>query len=881
MIRGEIKILKAVIEAVVHKITVDSIVIDGLYSTVNTCNTLYLNTGKILTIDAVKYRVTEFVLNEYFILKAVKGTSTINPALTEITIPNPRFYDGTPRRVQIENLNDKEQPNYQSPIIWLLTWVEILPPEDKNTSYIRSTIQGANIFFLDDCNPKDWNQEDHRVEVWEPMENEMWHIFRTLEARTDIFDKDIQEPRRRFHSNFGTYLTNKGYENTILTGAWSGVQATLDIPYITDPCDCDEIIVCAPARLLLDGVTAETIDAGSDLNVIIENQDGDTPDYSYDTDTDVLTVQTGGGGDVTMTFNTDPVTSTPAGDSKAITVRNSDLDPIGTASTDTANVLVVDVANATQTMNAVAITPQLPETEKTFEIRYANNDPVVVTTITDTATVFLGEIPDLPVVYDPSAQALFDIVGDVPEIVKPFFSDLIASFKTSGVWYNANFWAIMCVPSLNAFNTLIEIKSLAIQSSFFDTGAISIPYNNARQAIPTFAGYSFRSNGYIKTGFIPSSKMTLNNSSEFLLTYSDEIAGNTFNYGSLSTATATTTFSVKSVTNALTGDAYSTTAGTGRVSVAATDGVKGVYIKNRRSATYMSIVKNGTVVGNIAGAAGTLPLVETHLNAYNNNGTVSAARRNQSPISAWGSFGSGLTASQETDLSTALTAWQESMERVSGSETKQIILDGNSHTVYWLAKVMRTIEYNTIVSGWKYTNVGVSGQTLTQMIADFAAEVAPLYNGALTKNIFLLYEGTNEMHVNGTTVDATVALVADYVNLVHALGATAKIIVKKTFCRPRPTSGAGLVTYPTETIWNLAVDEYNSKITTLLTGADAISDCSVDHFILRSSYGSDALYNTAVAALITNATNFYDTTHLTELGYQEEADIDTIVINSL
>jgi len=37
------------------------------------------------------------------------------------------------------------------------------------------------------------------------------------------------------------------------------------------------------------------------------------------------------------------------------------------------------------------------EQNKAITIRYANNDPVVVTTITDTANVFIGEVPDVVV----------------------------------------------------------------------------------------------------------------------------------------------------------------------------------------------------------------------------------------------------------------------------------------------------------------------------------------------------------------------------------------------------------------------------------------------------------------------------------------------------
>lgn len=479
------------------------------------------------------------------------------------------------------------------------------------------------------------------------------------------------------------------------------------------------------------------------------------------------------------------------------------------------------------------------------------------------------------VTYNANAQALFDFLGDVPDVVKPFYSDLIQSFEDNGVWSNANFWAILCVPTHNALNTLVEIKSLTVVSSFYDTGAISAPYNTARQAIPTFAGYSFRGNGYIRTGFIPSVKMTLNDSAEFLVTYSTEVAANSFNYGSLNTATQSTAFTTKSLTNTITGDAYSTTAG--RVTVASADGAPVPYIKNRRSTTYMSIVKNGTVVGSIATSHGTLSTHETYLNTFNNNG-VPSTRRNQSPIAAWGSFGSGLTSTQETNLNSALYTWQTSMERREGLETKQLIIDGNSHTVYQLTKMAWTVQMNLICQGWKFTNVGVSGQTLTQMLADFASEVVPLYNGSLNKNLILLYEGSNEMWVNGTTVDASIALVQDYIDAANTEGL--KPLIKKNFCRIRPTSGAGLVTYPNETVWNLAVDEFNQKLDTDLTGDYTIIEASVNTFIPRSDYGSDGLYNTAVAALRTNLTYFVDEIHLTMLGYKEEADIDTQVIQA-
>jgi len=58
-------------------------------------------------------------------------------------------------------------------------------------------------------------------------------------------------------------------------------------------------------------------------------------------------------------------------------------------------VAVQAIADCTTTVNGVSITNNKAQTSKAITIRYANNDPVVVTEITDTEGVFVGEVPDV------------------------------------------------------------------------------------------------------------------------------------------------------------------------------------------------------------------------------------------------------------------------------------------------------------------------------------------------------------------------------------------------------------------------------------------------------------------------------------------------------
>lgn len=869
MIRNEIGLFKEVVEAVVHKLTVTEITLTATHAKIYTCNTLYLNPGKIITITGVRYRVTSFLINEWIEVKPVKGTTLPATNITEITIPNPKFYDGTPKRAQIENLNDKNVADYQGPIIWLLMWLEIKGPEDKRTSYIRSTIEGANLFFLDDCEPADWNQEDHRINVWQPMENELDHIFRALEARPDIFSRDIQRPDIRPHSNFGTYLTNKGYENTILTGAWSGIQAILDIPYIIDPCGCSEVTVCGPVRVVMNEVAVDEIPANSDYNLTIVDTNGDDPLESYDDVTKTAVVAAAGGSTpVDITVNQTLVFNQITTDQTLENV-NTDDEQIGSlvagkwVNPDVTHDFQgnnISPTPAGQNMN-IQVLDQDDENAGTLE----TDDPNSVVIRVNVAK------------YDPSAQALFDRILElepvygVAEAFKPIINAFIVACKSSGKWYEEQFWVVTYVPTLNVFATLIEIKSLTIQSTFADTSAMVPPYNIALRVGTTSSGFAFRSTGYLNMGFIPSSKMLLNNSCAGIMTYADETGVATFNFGALVSTTQTTAFSKKLNTNAMVADMYGTTVGTGRVSVASATGAKG-WAYGNRIGTAAEIVENSVTVGSHTGSQGTLPNITEFANTFNNAGTPSTRRLQSAIVMLFKML--GMTAPQKAIMHPALTAYQTDSKMKAGLETKQIILASNSHGVYWHGATQRMFDYLTYSQGWKITNVSISGrQTLntigiaTGLIPTYATVVAPLYNAALAENWVYLDEGTNDLWFNGNLASAKQNYI-DYVALCHGTGFLVK--TRPIKCRKFTGNPGGR----TETEFNNDINDFNVWLLGGGSGADVVAQINPNTFVLKGSM-SDAAYNAACAAIYTNATYFYDAatigTHLVEAEYFVEA----------
>ncbi len=92
----------------------------------------------------------------------------------------------------------------------------------------------------------------------------------------------------------------------------------------------------------------------------------------------------------TININTVEMVSTPPASIVDLLVKKSD----GTTNTGSKVGANWQIGDVTQTVNGASITNNKAETSKAITIRYANNDPVTVTTITDTETVFIGEVPN-------------------------------------------------------------------------------------------------------------------------------------------------------------------------------------------------------------------------------------------------------------------------------------------------------------------------------------------------------------------------------------------------------------------------------------------------------------------------------------------------------
>lgn len=82
------------------------------------------------------------------------------------------------------------------------------------------------------------------------------------------------------------------------------VKFTFDVIY-KPKCNVSITPVCSPAVLMFDGNLADTILSGTSYNVLVKDQNGNTPTYSYNQPSKELTVQTDGGSDIAEVTNSD------------------------------------------------------------------------------------------------------------------------------------------------------------------------------------------------------------------------------------------------------------------------------------------------------------------------------------------------------------------------------------------------------------------------------------------------------------------------------------------------------------------------------------------------------------------------------------------------
>lgn len=460
--------------------------------------------------------------------------------------------------------------------------------------------------------------------------------------------------------------------------------------------------------------------------------------------------------------------------------------------------------------------------------------------------------------YEPEALDLFNANSDVPEYWKLPTNKIIKTFKDQGVWDNPNFKFIVYIPTLDRYNTMMDIKSLTVESNY-DNGSLNANESHG-DSFPTADGWALYSSIRINTGIIPNTDLTLNDHCIIWATYDDEElpSTSTYNWGALDT----TTKFIGGTSRANNGNFRVFGYSTGSVAQTTGDGLAGVYMNNRPSNLLLQAIKNGVVQDEIYTTAGSLPSREIWLGTFNKSGQTSYHEKTR--VFLFGSIGSGLNTTQYTAINSAIQDYQNTLKYKKSFKTKQIIWDGNSFNCFHQSALQRKVQFELRKDSdlWHYQSPAISGKQTREMIAGFNDDVGAYYNGAYTENIYIISENSNDYWKNyqANYIDAVNDTKANHDTLVSlALNAGFKVLVLGGNARTTGASGF------TQNEMNLGLDliaQYERDQATIQ--GYTYLEPSTNRFVFRDDYASDSDYQTAMTAIYTGANFLSDHTHQTE-----------------
>ena len=235
MALNPIDILKDKVENTTHTVTIDSVVSlgGGLYQ-LNSEYTYYLRTLKKVTIDAVKYEITDFVINSYITVQATSGND-VPVVATSFTINPPLFKWGSPKLVSNELIKATTKGDYIWPYIWVVRIDQTKGVLDPASATPETP--SFNMLFLDSANKQDWTIEDHYEQDIYTLNNYIDFFFTILRTYRDLFDYDSVEYTKTEHVNFGDYIVDEGNNANILNDKVTGIQLQIDIPLTITACN--------------------------------------------------------------------------------------------------------------------------------------------------------------------------------------------------------------------------------------------------------------------------------------------------------------------------------------------------------------------------------------------------------------------------------------------------------------------------------------------------------------------------------------------------------------------------------------------------------------------------------------------------------------------
>jgi len=187
MSKQTVDIIKDLVEQIEATFTINSAIDNGNGTfTLNTDCTYWLTIGDIVEINAIKYKVVSFIINESITIKPI--TTGGLPVVSTFDVIKPNYIHGTLKMAQneVDAVLDKTM---LVPFVYLFEIIRDRKNTDDESMIERET--ELRIFFLNSANTSDWLTEDHYENVIDPLQ-QMVNLFikniKNNKLFTDVLD---------------------------------------------------------------------------------------------------------------------------------------------------------------------------------------------------------------------------------------------------------------------------------------------------------------------------------------------------------------------------------------------------------------------------------------------------------------------------------------------------------------------------------------------------------------------------------------------------------------------------------------------------------------------------------------------------------------------
>lgn len=203
---------------------------DGTY-TIEMCDTFILRTGKTIEIDGDKYKIEEFQINNYILIKPVVSGTTLDLTIDSFEVYPIGVQSGVIFDATKERTSKRKTRNNIVPFVWNRHPKELVQNwEDESTLFGTAQLEW---YLLDETNIRDYTVKDDNREVIQPMYNLLGRIKKLLRENEQYFNEVTGRVRTTPYKALGVQ-TEKGSNQRIFAENLSGIKVEFELEILED-----------------------------------------------------------------------------------------------------------------------------------------------------------------------------------------------------------------------------------------------------------------------------------------------------------------------------------------------------------------------------------------------------------------------------------------------------------------------------------------------------------------------------------------------------------------------------------------------------------------------------------------------------------------------